>query len=422
MEAHSEMGRAVEPGRHIWVDIRAIGLILNGKRVYSHPMRAEIHEEGQKMNRSRLILGRILIITALLAISGCGAGTSDQAGRDAARDQQTAEDQVTDSQAADQSVNSWAADGPDAIVPGVGPGTYEIADGTVAATVPFEFYGMNLLIHARMNGKKVKLLIDNGRLWDDVWFYDGEADSIDLHYMDDGEVGNVTGSGEGEGSTILEGHPVDIDLGSVRFFDQPALISPPEAGWGRFFPGVAGQVSSMLFKHFIVTFDFDKSVMILTKPEAFRNSGEAEAVPMRLGGNEAYTIPITIRMPDSEELDLIMDIDLGGIYPLHIIENDVLSIRRPEDAEKEHLGYGASGEVTGYKGHIGFVRVGSHAMSDVPAVFVEEGANTNPDIVRGGTVGLPLFKRFNITFDYFNSLMYFEPNESFGNPFEETRR
>jgi len=350
------------------------------------------------MYKSRLILGQILMIAALLAISGCNAGTKEQPDQRAA---------------ADQAVDDPAAGNGEAVLPGEGPGTYEIADGGVAATVPFEFFGMNLLIHGKMNGNKVKLLIDNGRLWDQVWFYDGEADSLGIHYLDGAEAATVTGSGEGEGSTILEGHPVDIDLGSVRFFDQPSLISPPEAGWGGFFPGAAGQVSSMLFKHFVVTFDFDKSVMILTKPEAFEAAGRGEAMPMKLEASGAYSIPITLGMPDSDELEIRPDIDLGGIYPMHLVENDALAIRRPENAVKEHLGYGASGAVTGYKGYVAMVRVGGYTMNDVVTVFVEEGSNTNPDIVKAGIIGLPLMKRFNITFDYFNMLMYFEPNESF---------
>jgi hypothetical protein len=251
-----------------------------------------------------------------------------------------------------------------------------------------------------------------------VWFYDGEVDSLGIRYLEGAEAGRVVGSGEDGGSDIHEGRPVDIDLGSVRFFDQPALISPPEAGFGRFFPGVAGQVSSMLFEHFVVTFDFDRNLMILTKPEAFDAAGAGTAVPMRLAENGAYVIPMTIKMPDSGEMDLKMDIDLGGIYPLHFIENEALSIVRPENAEKQHLGYGASGEITGYVGQIDNVGIAGHTLSDVTAVFSEEGANVDVDIVKAGTVGLPLFKRFNITFDYFNNLLYLDPNVSFNDPCE----
>jgi hypothetical protein len=287
-----------------------------------------------------------------------------------------------------------------------------------ATFVPFEFYGMNLLIRGKMNGRKVKLLIDNGRLWDQVWFYDGEVDSLGIRYLKGGEDGRVVGTGEDGGSDILEGDPEDIYLPGVQFFDQPVLISPPEAGFGRLFPGIAGQVSSMLFKHFVVTFDFDRNLMILTKPEAFDAAAAGTPVPMKLAENGAYVLPMIFTMPDSEELELQMDIDLGGIYPLHFIENEAMHIVRPEGATKEHLGYGASGEITGYVGRIDAVRIGGHTLMNVKAVFSEEGANADTDIVKAGTVGLPLFKRFNLTFDYFNGLMYFKPNAGFGDPFE----
>lgn len=35
-------------------------------------------------------------------------------------------------------------------------------------------------------------------------------------------------------------------------------------------------------------------------------------------------------------------------------------------------------------------------------------ANIDNSIVKLGTSSLPLMKRFNITFDYFNQMMYFE--------------
>jgi hypothetical protein len=375
------------------------------------------------------------IIVALLALAGCGSGASDQATQDQATldraangraaGDRAAEDQADEDLAASEQAagDQAAADYANAVLPGSGPGTYKFVvdgPGTVgrATYVPFEFYGMNLLVHGKMNGKKVKLLIDNGRLWDQVWFYDGEVDSLGIRYLEGSETGRVVGSGEDGGSDIHEGHPVDIYLAGVQFFDQPVLISPPEAGFGDFFPGIAGQVSSMLFKHFVVTFDFDRNLMILTKPEAFEAHRAGTPVPMKLAENGAYVIPATIRLPGKEELDLNLDIDLGGIYPLHFIENESLKIVRPDGAKKKHLGYGASGEITGYEGQIEMIRVGGHTLNNVTSVFTEEGANVDVHIVKSGTVGLPLFKRFNITFDYFNNLLYLKPNSSFHDSFE----
>jgi hypothetical protein len=50
-------------------------------------------------------------------------------------------------------------------------------------------------------------------------------------------------------------------------------------------------------------------------------------------------------------------------------------------------------------------------------VVVEGSANTDSSIVEAGTFGLPLMRRFNVTFDYFRRLMYLEPSKSFGTAF-----
>lgn len=355
--------------------------------------------EEVKMTVSARDTGHILLLTGLLLVLGCNTGKTER----------------TETGAAAGRAGARAAL---AGRLGEAPGTYEIADDTAAVRIPFEFYGMNLLINAKMNGRKVKFLIDNGRLWDAVWFYDGEAESLDLHYAKDAETGAISGAGEEGGSDIIDGNDIDIDFGVIRFLDQPTLISPHEAGWGAFFPGVAGQVSSMLFKHFIVTFDFDENVMVLTRPEEFDPSGKGTAVPMRLEDNGAFSIPVTLRTAGSEDRNLMLDIDLGGIYALSLIENPAIGIRRPENADKELLGYGASGRITGYKGEIDTVAIGGHALGNVVAVFVETDANASDDIIRAGTVGLPLMKRFNITFDYFNMVLYLKPNAAFGDPVE----
>ena len=59
------------------------------------------------------------------------------------------------------------------ILPGSGPGSYEIKSDTSEVRLNFEYFGENILIRGKMQGKEVKFLIDNGSLWDQVWFYAG---------------------------------------------------------------------------------------------------------------------------------------------------------------------------------------------------------------------------------------------------------
>ena len=67
------------------------------------------------------------------------------------------------------------------------------------------------------------------------------------------------------------------------------------------------------------------------------------------------------------------------------------------------LGHGASGAIHDFEDEINLMKIGDYSLKNIPAEFVEENANTIDTIVSNGTFGLSLMKRFNITFDYFNS-------------------
>ncbi len=298
------------------------------------------------------------------------------------------------------------------------PGTYIAESEKNDIKIPFEFFGMNPLIRGKINGKDVKLLIDNGSLWDDIWFYDGEVDSLNLHYIND-EVGKVTGDGEDGGSDIKEGNLVNIAFNEIEFIDQPTLISVKEAGWGKFFSGINGQVSSLLFKHFVVKFDFDKNIITLTKPEKFKYTGKSKAIPMTKTGNDSYSIPLKLKLADTDDISVNIDLDIGTISPLYITENKALNITIPENSEKKFYGYGASGAIYSYLGAIEKVTIGEHSLFNVPANFAEESSNPDSHDERIGLLGLPFMMQFNVTFDYFNKVIYFEPNKSFGKPFKK---
>ena len=299
---------------------------------------------------------------------------------------------------------------------GTPPGTYSIEDDKDTIEIPFEFYGMNLLIHGKINGKKVKLLIDNGSLWDPVWFYNGEVDSIGLHYIND-NVSEVSGVGEDSGSAIKEGNTVDIDFKGIKFFDQPTLISMKEAGYDQYFPGVNGQISAMLFKHFIVTFNFECNTMILTKPDAFASSDQGNPIPMKKANFESYSIDIWLKFKGKDEILMPVDLDLGTVAPLYLIENPTRNMMIPENTEKKLYGYGASGAIYTYAGKLEKVIVGDYTLSHVPFEMAEKSANVNSNVVEIGTLGLPLLMKFNVTFDYFRKQIYFEPNKNFREDF-----
>jgi hypothetical protein len=300
-------------------------------------------------------------------------------------------------------------------IPGA-PGKVLSENNDNVTEIPFELFGMNPMIHAKMNGKDIKLLIDNGSLWDQIWFYNGEVDSIGLKYKNDID-GEVTGEGEDGGTVIREGLEIDLRLGDLSFMDQPTFISVPEAGYDQLFPGINGQISSMIFKHFIVQFDFDRMIISLIRPEAFTPSENSIAIPMTAVDYDSYCIPIKLGLTDGNNVSTQIMLDIGTIAPLYLRYNAKKGITIPENTEKEYYGHGASGAIYAYQGMVSRVDIGKYSLYNVPTVFEEEKPEqkgTNKDF---GLLGLPVMMKFHITFDYFHNVLYLEPNKSFHSGF-----
>jgi sporulation protein YlmC with PRC-barrel domain len=294
------------------------------------------------------------------------------------------------------------------------PGSYEILKkDKEPIEIPFNMYAGNKpMIIGKMNGKDVKFLIDNGKLFDEIWFYNGEVDSLGLRYQSQ-DADSLIGIGANNASAIYDGNSVEVDFKHVRFIDQPTLISPSEAGYASFFPGINGQVSSMLFKHFIVKFDFENNIITLIEPQNFKPAKNQNAVLMHKRSNGSYCIPFELVTKAKDVYDVLLDIDIGTVFPLYLISNGKNNLPIPSDAPKNFLGVGASGELYGYSDTLKQLRFGNYVLENYPTLTVKEESNADTSIVESGTFGVELMKQFTVTFDYINEIIYFEPNSSF---------
>ncbi|MCW8926345.1 MAG: hypothetical protein OQJ84_08820 [Xanthomonadales bacterium] len=294
------------------------------------------------------------------------------------------------------------------------PGSYTTDVDQDKFILPFTFYGMNLMVDARMNGADIKMLIDNGVMWDELLFYGSDlVDGLGMDY--EGGV-LVTGAGDDrdKGIESYTATGVSISFGPVTFHDQAAVITSKASGWADFFPGIAGQVCGALFKHFVVEFDFDEQNLILHRRETFQYQGKGSPVAMTRDENGAYAIPVKVKTRDKPAVDYSLFIDLGGINPMALVISEKYGIEKP-GGDKVYLAHGASGEITGYRDVLESVTIGGYELNDVPVVLTEaddEGDHTNK------TLGLPLLMHFNLVFDYFNETLYLEPNEHFAGSFE----
>ena len=337
---------------------------------------------------TRTLFATALIILTLTVVAGCAPDSSDL----------------------DGSAQTAALVVPEHLGPP--PGSYTIDGDIRPVVIPFEYYGMNLMVDAEMGGTPIKMLIDNGVMWDELWFYTSDlTDALGVEYE---QAVEVTGAGEGEGMDSYTASDVSIRFGDIQFTHQPAIITPEDQGIAAMFPGMAGQLCGCFFKHFVTEFDFDGQNVILHDPATYEYDGNSIAVPMTRDESGSYSIPVTLGIEGGHMVDVDIFIDLGGVNVAHLVIDEEAGILRP-DSECILLGYGASGPIHGYRGKLKSLTVGGYTLIDPPTVFTEApqgGDNTNV------IIGLPAFQRFTVVFDYFRELLYLEPNSHFDEPYE----
>jgi len=273
------------------------------------------------------------------------------------------------------------------------------------------------LMELKINDKKATLMIDNGTLWDQVWLFGSPlVKELDLNPVAES---SIEGAGAGDPTQAYTSSNLTLTFPDIIFYEQPVLVSPPAAGFAKMFPGADGQLCNTFFKHFIVEFDFIRQEIILYDPEQFNYKGNGSMVDMQANVSGTYSLPFTFTMLNGTTYTDRVDIDLGGIYPLKIALNNKHNIQMPSGV-KEIFSYGAQGKASEFSGKIKSMTIGKYTFENVNVIFGDEKTSRiHPDNL--GVIGLPLFMKFNIIFDYFNNKLYLEPNKNYANSFDQEK-
>jgi hypothetical protein len=297
-----------------------------------------------------------------------------------------------------------------------GPGSYKILNKKSGPVrIPFTMHLGKPVIKLKINGKKASLMIDNGRLWNQVWLYGSPL--VDKLALNREDTTFIHGGGEGDSTKAFNSNSLTLTLQNIEFYDQPVLASQASEGFAKMFPGVDGQLSNTFFRHFIVEFDFIKNEILLHDPKTFQYTENGSVLDMQGDDNEGYSVPFAFTMPDGKEFHDRIDIDFGGIYPLKIALNNKNNIQPPPDA-KPTASRGAQGRSSEYRAKIKNMTIGKYQFDNPTAIFGDEKtARIHPGNL--GVIGLPLFMKFNTTFDYFNYKLYLTPDKNFNTSFKE---
>ncbi len=291
--------------------------------------------------------------------------------------------------------------------------SHVLTDGDTV-TIPFELGPSDIFLKARVNGVELRLVLDNGVLWDSLLLYGRpKLDGLELEMDGATQIGQAGDANATEANTASG---ITVELPGVELRNQSAVVTPPDSRFSQLFVGHDGIISGSLFSHYIVAIDFDERKIRLTAPEAFDREEAGEALTMSPSGRGSMGVPCTLLLPGGKHVTLHPALDLGGVQPLLLYLENRPDIPVPDSARAGDVAIGERG----FLGPIPELRIGSHTLKNVTTGFTKHPALMGPTC--DGLLGLPLLARFNLTFDYGSKQVYLKPNRRFHDAFEPPRR
>lgn len=279
-----------------------------------------------------------------------------------------------------------------------------IINGENKTTIPFQLYLNRIYFLVKVNGHKLHFILDTGsfNVLDRT-----AAKSLRIEAKINDEGG---GFGKVRIKNVLLG-------GKVRMHNQVFYTVPlPEASTIETTDGTVGY---KLLKHFVVRIDYDRHKMTLIRPAAFDSSHAGTAIPIFF----THLHP-TIK-GSIDGLSGHFWIDTGASGSLYLVSSFV---RKHKLVSR----YNATPPIsTGENGAVGGAVVGRVARGGQLAIgnviihnpIIALLATKSVFPIRGiaGNIGGRILKRFTVTFDYGDHLMYLKPNKNYGKPMRAGR-
>lgn len=277
---------------------------------------------------------------------------------------------------------------------------FAIAGGAASATIPIQIVNNHIYGEAKVNGKGPFVFI----------FDTGGSDVVTppiARELGLKPEGNLAGTGAGEG--VMETgfvNGLELSIGNATLKNQQFLVMPLDKFGDIEGVPLPGMVGYEAFRRFVTRIDYGAGTLTLIDPTKFdpRSAG----TPVKFVFNDHIPeVNGTI-----EGIPAKFDIDTGARSELTITkpfaETNGLRATHPKGVEAVE-GWGVGGPSTGYVTRIDDVTIGDVKVGPVVGSLAnqDKGAFSGADF--SANVGGGVLKRFVITFDYNNRIMYLKP-------------
>jgi hypothetical protein len=292
-------------------------------------------------------------------------------------------------------------------MPAPPPADFVFAEGKTSSQVPFELINNHIYVDVHINDQgPFRLLLDTGGA---NIVTPTVADQLGLV-----PEGAVQGRGVGEESEDVSFMKVEtMTIGDITLSNQLFMTFPLESFGNIEGIPFLGIVGYEVFKRFVVKVDYEGSLITMTLPSAFEYRGRGTVVPFQFSGHTPQVVGSIDGIPGKFDIDTGARSSLSLFSPF-VKEHDLETHFKPE--VECVTGWGVGGSVRSQVTRAEILWLGDvEVRNPITQLSLQtSGAFTDPYVA--GNVGAGVLKRFNVTFDYGNQKIIFEPNANFSKP------
>jgi hypothetical protein len=262
-------------------------------------------------------------------------------------------------------------------------------------TVPFELLNNHIYLNVSINNKgPFRFEVDTGG---HNILMPRTAKTLGLEV-----TGQSPATGAGQGTAVSGyAHVNEIKVGEAVLRNQEVFVLQfhPDAVEG--FPG-DGMIGFEVFRRLVTHIDYGKKTLTLIKPAAFQPPRDAVAIKFAFYDNIPQVDGAFEGLPGK------FDIDTGSRTELNITKPfvDRYSLREESKGVIATDGWGVGGHVQSYVTRGSDLQLGGVNIRNVVASLAIQNRGSFSDPNYAGNVGGALLKRFDVTLDYGNQVMY----------------
>ena len=186
---------------------------------------------------------------------------------------------------------------------------------------------------------------------------------------------------------------------------------------------VNGIIGYNFFKNNTVEINYNKRKIIVYKDidKLKKKLKKYDSSPITIERNKPYLVAnVTL---NHQEISSKLLIDIGNSDALWLFENKVKNINVPTVNFEDFLGKGFSGDINGFRAKISKFKINNFEFNDPIVAFPDSISIKSVNKVqdRVGSIGGEILKRFNIIFDYSNTIVYLKKSHFYYDEFSYNR-